>query len=96
VPKYSKQIKDQIKSITKLELIKALHKDGFVLYKDRGGSSGSVMPFYKETNDPKNPIVINIHFHHNQGRLIENILMGILDQTGWTEEDLIRLKLVKR
>ena len=77
------EIWDQIKNITADEIIKALKKDGWLLRK----SQGSRLIFLKESQ------VVSIHYHphKNYGH---DLLKDLINDIGWTEIDLKRLKLI--
>lgn len=84
-----KALWDQLKNITAGELKQALDKDrvnGW--YPDETGSSATV---YRNDHFGK---VVSIHSHphktYGPGQLKE-----LLNDIGWTEEDLRRLKLIK-
>jgi|WetSurMetagenome_2_1015567.scaffolds.fasta_scaffold718168_2 predicted RNA binding protein YcfA (HicA-like mRNA interferase family) len=84
-----KVIWDQLKNITSGELKKALEKDqdsGW--YKDETGSSATV---YRNDNTKR---IVSIHTHpyrnYGPGQLKE-----LINDIGWTEKDLRRLKLIK-
>jgi predicted RNA binding protein YcfA (HicA-like mRNA interferase family) len=84
-----KEIWDQLKNITAAELKLALDKDrknGW--YPDESGSSAIV---YR--NDHLHKIVsVHIHPHKTYGH---QQLKELLNDIGWTEDDLKRLKLIK-
>jgi predicted RNA binding protein YcfA (HicA-like mRNA interferase family) len=80
--------KEQLKNLTCDELIKALVKDGFYRYK----SSSSKLIYIKETASGRIRMVIHYHPQKTYGL---KLLIGLLEETGWDREDLIRLKLIK-
>jgi predicted RNA binding protein YcfA (HicA-like mRNA interferase family) len=83
---FSKQTWDQIKGITKDDLIKALDKDGWTLDNPKGGS----MRIYHKA--PNRRVSIHYHAGDTMGR---KLLAGLLTDIGWTEADLRRVKLIK-
>jgi predicted RNA binding protein YcfA (HicA-like mRNA interferase family) len=81
------QIWDQLKNKTAFELIQALERDGAIkVGSDHGGSA----QFYKL----KSGLKIAIHFHP-QKTYDPKMLRYLLETTGWTEQDLKLLKLIK-
>ncbi len=80
--KIDKSIWQQLKGVTKKQVIKALRRDGCV-------QEG--LTFYH----PQKKYRITIHYHAKKTfapKLIKNYLLA---ETGWTIKDLKRLKLVK-
>lgn len=80
----------QLKSKTSSELKKTLEKDGnWELIKTDGGRH-----FYEHQSRGN---IVEIHVHpSNKKGYGENMLKGILENIGWSEDDMIRLKLIKR
>jgi len=83
--KYPKNVWQQLKSITADELIRALEKDDWV--RDTGVGSELV---YRHKDGRR----VSIHYHPRK-TYHRGLLKGLLDDIGWTEEDMRRLKLVK-
>lgn len=83
--KYPHNVWQQLKSITADELIRALEKDGWV--QDIGIGAELV---YRHDDGRR----VSIHYHPRKtyGR---RTLKGLLDDMGWSVDDLKRLKLVK-
>ena len=81
-----KHVWEQIKSVTCEELMKALVKDGFV----HQTTSGAVQAFRRACD--KRYITIHYHPKKTYG---EKMLIALLEDIGWKEEDLKRLKLIK-
>ena len=80
--KIDKSIWQQLKGVTKKQVIKALQRDGCVQER---------LTFYH----PQKKYRITIHYHAKKTfspYLIKNYLLA---ETGWTIKDLKRLKLVK-
>jgi predicted RNA binding protein YcfA (HicA-like mRNA interferase family) len=75
---------NQIKNKTADELIHALEKDGAIWENFHSGSSSRV---YKLKSGSK--IAIHYHPHKNYG---PQMLSDLIEHTGWTEDDLRRLK----
>ncbi len=84
---FSREIWQQIRSVTASELIRALERDGWAEDPDKNATYAYV----------KGECRVVIHYHSGKtyrGR--EKTLEGILVKTGWTEDDLVRLRLVRR
>lgn len=76
----------QIKNITATKLISALEIEGWVPDETRG----AVM-VYRHPDGRR--VTIHYHSHSTYG---PNLLKALLVEIGWTEEDMRRLKLIKR
>jgi len=83
--KYPHSVWQQLKGITADELTRALEKDGWV--RDIGIGAEWV---YRHDDGR----MVSIHYHPRKtyGR---KLLKGLLDDIGWSVDDLRRLKLVK-
>lgn len=75
----------QIKNTSADKLIRALEKDGWM----EEPTIGAIRPFVK--GDRR----VTIHFHPGK-TYGPKTLKNLLDDIGWSEEDLGRLKLVKK
>ena len=75
---------DQLRNITAGELAKALGKDGW----ERDTKGGSQYIYWKSGRR------VSIHFHPGK-TYGAKMLKGLLDDAGWSEDDLRRLKLIK-
>jgi predicted RNA binding protein YcfA (HicA-like mRNA interferase family) len=75
----------QLKNITADKLISAMDKDGWQL-RTTGSSSRRV--FVKGSN------LVSIHYHPHKA-YGPDMLKNLLQDTGWTEADLKRLKLIR-
>jgi len=84
--KYSKNVWEQLKSITVERLIKALEKDGWI--HDENWRQAYV--YY----NPKNGNRVTIHFHPGK-TYRPKMLKLILESIGWDEKDMRKLKLIK-
>jgi predicted RNA binding protein YcfA (HicA-like mRNA interferase family) len=81
-----KRIWDQLKNITSGELISALTKDKWV----QDFSRGAVLVF-------RHPDSRRVTIHqHPQKTYGEDLLKDLLKVINWTEDDLKRLKLIKK
>jgi predicted RNA binding protein YcfA (HicA-like mRNA interferase family) len=85
--KYPAHIWDQLKNITADDLIAALVKDGWVC--DTKGGSEHIY-YHAQTRRR-----VSVHYHPKK-TYGPKMLKGLLTDTGWTENDFKRLKLVKR
>ena len=74
----------QLKNITSSELIGALLDDGWV----ERASGGSAIIFKKQNRK------VSIHSHPHK-TYHSGLLKELFKDTGWTEQDLKRLKLIK-
>ena len=70
-------------------LMKALEDDAW----EKQKVTGNRHPFKKEGNKGKAERVV-IHYHKNK-TYGQNLLKGLLEDIGWTTEDLVHLKLIK-
>jgi predicted RNA binding protein YcfA (HicA-like mRNA interferase family) len=75
---------DQLKNTTAGDLAKALQRDGWVL--DTKGGSQHI--FWKSGRR----VSVHIHPHKTFGA---KLLKGLLDDIGWNDDDLRRLRLIK-
>jgi predicted RNA binding protein YcfA (HicA-like mRNA interferase family) len=77
-----------LKNITARSFIRALERDGFAFKSQRGSHR-----IYKH---PQRGNWVSVPYHHSGETLRKNLLSGLIADAGWTEEDLIRLKLMRR
>ncbi len=85
---FSGNVWGQLKNLTADDLISALKKDGYT--KDPA-SRDATIAFIKYGN-PNKRIVIHYHPKKTYG---PKLLKALLDEAGWTEEDMQRLRLIK-
>jgi predicted RNA binding protein YcfA (HicA-like mRNA interferase family) len=79
----------KVRALTAGEIIRALLADGFVLRKHSGGSHQR----YVRSDGRR----VTVPFHGSNTTFVPKTLRSIIEeQAGWTDEDLIRLKLVKK
>ena len=83
---------NQIKNLTKGEFIGALERDG---WREEVTGGGSERLFLK-TNPDGTHRRIAIHFHHGKDTMGRGLLMALLQDTGWSDADLFRLKMIRR
>jgi len=81
---YASNVWDQLKNITVEELMKALKKDGWEL----DTKSGAVQVFLKGKQR------VTIHFHPGK-TYSAGLLKALLQDIGWTETAMRKLKLIK-
>lgn len=77
---------NQLKNLTCEDLISALRKDGW----ERDIASGAVQAF-------RNPVTkarVTIHYHPKK-TYGAKMLKGLMEDIGWSENDMRRLKLIK-
>ncbi len=84
---FSTNVWNQVKNLTADKLIRALERDGW----ERDVSIGKQLGFYK-TGVPGKRIVIHYHPQKTYG---PKLLKALIEDIGWTETDLIRLKIIK-
>ena len=89
----SRLIWEQLKSVTAKRLIQALEKDGWVEDETRGATRAFVKSAANGHSDARRRVVI--HYHPKKTYQLK-LLKMLIDETGWTPEDLKRLKLIKR
>ncbi len=89
---YPKNVWNQLRGITADRLIKALKKDGWILDKQSGATSGSILTYIKDERLPVR--VVQVHWHPKK-TYGPRLLKSLLADTGWTENDMRRLKLIK-
>ena len=76
----------QLRSITTRALCAALERDGFVLDRQRGSHR-----IYYNPVDKRRVVV---PYHGDGATIPHGTLKGIITDSGWTAEDLKRLKLI--
>jgi len=82
---YSSNAWDQIRNKTCEEIIAALSKDGW----QKDSSRGSQQIFRKATGR-----MVSIHFHPGK-TYGARLLRALLDDIGWTEDEMRHLKFIK-
>jgi len=82
---FDKAVWDQLRNTTANVLINALIADGW----EEEGKRGATRPFYKR---PNKRVVIHYHPKKTYGA---KFLKGLIDDIGWSVDDLRRLKLIK-
>ena len=82
---------NQLKNLTADDLIGALLRDGWG--KDPA-SKGAIIGFIKKDQNGKPINRITIHYHPKK-TYGPKLLAGLLDDIGWSNDDMHRLKLVK-
>lgn len=82
---FQPNIWNQLKSITADEIISALKKDGW----EQDITIGAVQAFRKNTKR------VTIHYHPKKTYGCK-LLIGLLEDIGWSTEDFKRLKLIKK
>ena len=76
----------RLRNLTARKLIAALERDGFFEHHQVGSHVTYKHPDGRRTE---------VSFHHSGGTFPPKTLKGIIEDVGWTEEDLKRLKLIK-
>ena len=78
---------NQVKNVTAQRLVQALEKDDWV--RDAENPRGAVL-VYRHSSGRR----ITVHWHPNK-TYGPKLLKGLLEDIGWDEADLRRLKLIK-
>ena len=78
----------KLRNIAVIDFIKALERDGFVLKRQHGSHKIYIKP---ETGKQ-----VVIAYHHASESLRIGILNNLIKDAGWTEDDLVRLKLMRK
>lgn len=76
----------QIKKLTAKELVKALKKDGFKCTTKKGGHL-----IFRHPDNRR----VTIAYHHSGDTFPPKTLNNIIQDAGWTEENLKKLGLIK-
>jgi predicted RNA binding protein YcfA (HicA-like mRNA interferase family) len=89
---FSPEVWRQLRSITAKDILKALQRDGWKEEIRRGATRS----FSKTTaNGSGRRLRVVIHYHPKK-TYGTKLLKGLLEETGWSLADLVRLKLVKK
>jgi len=83
--RFSKTVWDQIKNKTAEEIISALKRDGAILDTSKGSARVFRYP-------DRRRVAIHYHPHKTYGPAL---LKDLMNDIGWNEADLHRLKLIK-
>src|SRR5215469_2347085 len=82
---YSRHVWEQLKNLTADDLISALERDGW----KRDEGDGALIPFI----DPATRNRVIIHYHPRK-TFGPKLLKALLEDIGWKENDLARLRLI--
>jgi predicted RNA binding protein YcfA (HicA-like mRNA interferase family) len=83
---FSQNVWNQLKNKSANDLIKALLKGGFRLV-----DKVKVERIYRHPDGRK----VSIHYHKGNKTYGAGLLKELIEDTGWSEEDMRRLKLIK-
>lgn len=89
---YSRAIWNQLKGLTVREIAKALKKDGWT----QESRVGTTIGFIKTSANGaaiRRRVVLHVHPGKTFG---PRLLQGLLDDIAWSEDDLVRLKLIRK
>lgn len=86
-----RSIRDQLASLTADDWIRALQRDKW-LEEDRAGATRG---FVKQTTNGVGRRRVVIHYHPKK-TFGPGLIKKLLEDTGWSDADLVRLKLVKK
>ena len=84
--KFSKNVWEQLRGKTANELISALLKDGFIL-----DEKIRTERIYRHPDGRR----VSIHYHTGSTCYGRGLLKSLLEDTGWSENDMRRLKLFR-
>ena len=84
--KLPKNVWEQLKAKTADEFISALEKDGF-----KPDTKIRAERIYRHPDGRR----ISIHYHTGSRCYGRNLLKALLEDAGWSEDDMRRLKLIK-
>jgi predicted RNA binding protein YcfA (HicA-like mRNA interferase family) len=76
----------KLKNTTAIKFIRALERDGFIFKRQKGSHR-----IYKH---PQRGNWVSVPYHPGD-TFTMGILNGLIDDAGWTKDDLIRLKLTR-
>ncbi len=85
-----KVVWDQLRAVTATKIIRALLKDGWIEDQTRGATRVFIKVGKQKTRER-----VVIHYHPRK-TYPPGTLKAILADIGWDENDLIRLKLIKK
>lgn len=86
---FSRHVWEQLKNKTADDLISALKRDG---YKKDPSSRDATIAYIKKSDAGTKRVVIHYHPRKTFG---PGLLKSLLEDIGWTDADLRRVKLVK-
>lgn len=89
---YSRPVWNQLKGLTLKELARALKRDGWI----EESRAGATLGFIKTTGNgagTRRRVVLHVHPGKSLG---PRLLRALLDDIGWSEDDLVRLKLIRK
>ncbi|HGE72213.1 TPA: type II toxin-antitoxin system HicA family toxin [Candidatus Poribacteria bacterium] len=78
----------KLRSISAIDLVKALKRDGFILKRQHGS--------HRIYLNPSNNRQVIVPYHHAGESLRIGTLTKLINDAGWTDDDLIRLGLMKK
>jgi len=77
----------KLKNITATKFIKALERDDFIFKRQKGS--------HKIYKHPRRGNWVSVPYHPSE-TFTKGILEGLISDAGWIEDDLIRLKLMRK
>jgi predicted RNA binding protein YcfA (HicA-like mRNA interferase family) len=87
---YTRATRSQLKNVTAKQIIKALNRDGWKEEFKRGAARA----FSKLENEHRK--YITIHYHPKKTYNVGFLEKLLIDQAGWSESDLQRLKRIRK
>jgi predicted RNA binding protein YcfA (HicA-like mRNA interferase family) len=86
---FSANVWNQLKNKTADDLIRALKKDGWEF---DPCSKGAIQGYIKQSSESRERVTIHYYPNKTYG---PGLLKGLIEDIGWKEEDLKRLRLIK-
>ena len=89
---YSRPVWTQLKGLTLKELARVLKRDGWI----EESRAGATIGFIKTAGNgaaTRRRVVLHVHPGKSFG---PRLLRALLDDIGWSEDDLVRLKLIRK
>ena len=79
----------KLRNITALNFTRALERDGFVFKrKSKGG--------HRIYQHPETGRRISVPFHHSGQTFGPGLIQHLIKSVGWSHEDLVRLRLIRK
>jgi len=77
-----------LRNISVGKFVKALERDGFILQRKEGS--------HRTYKHPVTGNRVTLAYHGSGDTIRIGTLKGLIKDTGWTEDDLIRLRLLRK
>jgi len=83
---FAEHIWKQLRSLSCAEIVGALERDGWVADVKKGSER-----IYRHPSGRR----VSMHYHAGSRTYGRKLLQGLLEDIGWSEQDMRRLKLIK-